>query len=161
VLPALNALARELRDCGLINSQRTVTGTTERISGMRDFGGGEMLPKLAVAVVFTGRFALERRGSLELGTLLRGYDGYWGEGSVYSALEISPMLKPLASVGLVAVAVSRRWGSVAKADAARARIILVNFIVSRKFVKTREKEKNGKIAVQIQKDDRKKSMIIE
>lgn len=42
----------------MIRSQSTVTGTTERISGMSDFGGGEMLPKLAVAVVFVERFAL-------------------------------------------------------------------------------------------------------
>lgn len=66
MLPALNALASELRDCGLINSQRTVPGTTERISGMSDFGGGEMLPKLAVAVVFVGRFALRQWGSVSV-----------------------------------------------------------------------------------------------
>jgi hypothetical protein len=42
-----------------MRSHRTVTGTTERISGMSDLGGGEMLPKLALAVVFMGRFALE------------------------------------------------------------------------------------------------------
>jgi hypothetical protein len=57
-------------------------------------------------------------------------------------------LKPLVSVGFVvaaaAVAVSRRWGwgSMAKADAARARIMLVSFIVSRKFVRKKEEWKN-------------------
>lgn len=50
VEPALNSLARELREVGLMSSQRTVRGTTERISGMRDLGGGEMFSKCAVAV---------------------------------------------------------------------------------------------------------------
>jgi hypothetical protein len=60
-------------------------------------------------------------------------------GCEYSALEISPKLKPLVSVvvAAAAVAVSRRWGSMAKVDAARARIMLVSFIVSRKFVRKR------------------------
>jgi hypothetical protein len=34
----------------LTNSQITETGTTDRISGMRDLGGEEMLAKLALAV---------------------------------------------------------------------------------------------------------------
>lgn len=41
-----------------MSSQRTVRGTTERISGMRDLGGGEMLSKLAVDVGLGLRFAL-------------------------------------------------------------------------------------------------------
>lgn len=62
---------------------------------------------------------------------------------IYKALEISPIM-PLVSVEVVvavvdaaatAVAVvSRRCGSAANADAARARIMLVNFIV-RKVVR--------------------------
>lgn len=60
VEPALNSLARELREVGLMSSQRTVMGTTERISGMRDWGGGEMLSKLAVAVALGLRLALCR-----------------------------------------------------------------------------------------------------
>lgn len=56
---------------------------------------------------------------------------------MYSALEISPMLNPLGSVVVVAatVTVSRRWGSTANADAARARIMLVSFIVIRNVVR--------------------------
>jgi hypothetical protein len=58
-------------------------------------------------------------------------------GCLYSALEISPMLNPLGSVVVVAatVTVSRRWGSTANADAARARIMLVSFIVIRNVVR--------------------------
>jgi hypothetical protein len=123
----------------LISSQRTVTGTTERISGMRALGGGEMLPKLALAVVFIWRFALVREEE-EVSVLgMEMWDLEDGGWRVYSALEICPMLKPLISSVLVAaaavVAVSRRCGSMAKADAARARIILVTFIVVRQFVR--------------------------
>lgn len=59
---------------------------------------------------------------------------------MYSALEICPMLKLLGSsvlVAVAAVAVSRRCGSMAEADAARARMIPVNFIVIGKVVRMR------------------------
>jgi hypothetical protein len=44
----------------LTSSQITETGTTERISGMRDLGGEEMLAKLALAVWFAVRCSLKR-----------------------------------------------------------------------------------------------------
>lgn len=56
----MNWLARELRWAGLTSSQITETGTTERISGMRDLGGEEMLAKLALAVWFAVRCSLKR-----------------------------------------------------------------------------------------------------
>lgn len=59
VVPALNWLARELRDCGSMSSQMTVMGTTERISGMRFLGGAAMASKLADAVVPGLRWALD------------------------------------------------------------------------------------------------------
>lgn len=54
-------------------------------------------------------------------------------------------MKPLVSVvvaAAVAVAISRRWGTMATADAAKARMMLVSFIVSRKFVRWKEEWKN-------------------
>ena len=54
----MNWLARELRSAGLMSSQMTDTGTTDRISGMSDLGGGEMLAKFALAVWLAIRFSL-------------------------------------------------------------------------------------------------------
>lgn len=89
VEPALNSLARELREVGLMSSQRTVMGTTERISGMRALGGGEMLSKLAVAVPLGLRLALyEHLSSVEMKVAE----------DTYSALEMAAGFIPV-SVG--------------------------------------------------------------